>query len=119
MNQSGGGAPLPSVSASWGQEIDLDLAMVSAACPTCKILLVEASNTNVTSLGTARQHGRRSRGLGSVEQLRRPGGSLRVHRRLRLLQPPGVAITASAGDSGYEVNYPAASPYVIAVGGPA
>ena len=30
---------------------------------------------------------------------------------------PGVAITVSAGDSGYGVEYPAASPNVIAVGG--
>ena len=30
---------------------------------------------------------------------------------------PGVAITASAGDNGYGVEYPAASPYVTAVGG--
>ena len=30
---------------------------------------------------------------------------------------PGVAIVASAGDSGYGVSYPAASPGVIAVGG--
>ena len=32
---------------------------------------------------------------------------------------PGVPITASAGDSGYEVEYPAASHDVIAVGGTA
>ena len=30
---------------------------------------------------------------------------------------PGVAITASAGDGGYAAEYPAASPYVVAVGG--
>ena len=30
---------------------------------------------------------------------------------------PGVAVTASAGDSGYGVEYPAASQYVTAVGG--
>jgi len=30
---------------------------------------------------------------------------------------PGVPITVAAGDNGYEVEYPAASQYVIAVGG--
>src|SRR5207237_6118977 len=30
---------------------------------------------------------------------------------------PGVAITVSSGDSGYGVEYPAASPFVTAVGG--
>src|SRR5207302_9451250 len=30
---------------------------------------------------------------------------------------PGVAFTAATGDCGYGVSYPAASPYVAAVGG--
>ena len=30
---------------------------------------------------------------------------------------PGLAITASSGDNGYGVEFPAASPHVIAVGG--
>ena len=34
-----------------------------------------------------------------------------------VLQAPGVAITASSGDSGYGVEFPAASQYVTAVGG--
>jgi hypothetical protein len=33
------------------------------------------------------------------------------------LNHPGVAITASTGDSGYGVSWPASSPYVTAVGG--
>jgi subtilase family serine protease len=32
-------------------------------------------------------------------------------------QHPGVAVTASSGDGGYGVEYPAASQYVTAVGG--
>ena len=30
---------------------------------------------------------------------------------------PGIAITASSGDNGYGVEYPASSQYVTAVGG--
>jgi subtilase family serine protease len=30
---------------------------------------------------------------------------------------PGIAVTASSGDNGYGVEYPAASRYVTAVGG--
>jgi len=33
------------------------------------------------------------------------------------LNHPGIAITASSGDSGYGVSWPASSPYVTAVGG--
>src|SRR5207244_7225007 len=42
VNQSGQATPLPSPSVGWGQEIDLDIEMVSAVCPQCKVLLVEA-----------------------------------------------------------------------------
>ena len=45
VNQSGVTAPLPVPDAGWAGEISLDLDMVSAICPTCPILLVEA-NTN-------------------------------------------------------------------------
>ena len=38
-----GGSSYPRGDTGWGQEIDLDVQMVSAICPSCKILLVEAS----------------------------------------------------------------------------
>ena len=37
----------------WAQEISLDLDMVSAICPNCRILLVEASSSFFSDLGTA------------------------------------------------------------------
>src|SRR3982751_1992129 len=42
VNQSGG-STMPKTDAGWATEISLDLDMVSAACPDCKILLVEAN----------------------------------------------------------------------------
>ncbi len=117
VNQSGAGGPLPAVNTSWGQEIDLDLAMVSAACPTCKILLVEASNTSQTSLGTAVDTAV-SLGASAVSNsYGGPESSSEWQADTDYYNHPGVAITASAGDSGFGVSYPAASPYVIAVGG--
>src|SRR5262249_44181080 len=41
--------------ASWGVETALDLDMVSAACPACHILLVEANDASVDSLGAGVQ----------------------------------------------------------------
>ena len=52
VNQSGGTTP-PTPDAGWGQEIALDLDMVSAACPNCSILLVEANDATMGNLGTA------------------------------------------------------------------
>ena len=48
-----GGTSYPGHDAGWGLEISLDLDMVSAACPNCDILLVEAASTGFSDLGTA------------------------------------------------------------------
>src|SRR3954454_15443150 len=52
INQNGG-TPPPAADSGWGAEIALDIDMVSAACPLCKILLVEASSPTIANLGTA------------------------------------------------------------------
>ena len=52
VNQGGGSTP-PKANVGWGQEIDLDIQMVSAVCPECKILLVEANSNSFTDLGAA------------------------------------------------------------------
>jgi len=44
---------LPSVDTGWAQEISLDLDMVSAACPGCNILLVEANDPGIINVGIA------------------------------------------------------------------
>ncbi len=43
----------PRKNGGWAEEISLDLDMVSAICPKCHILLVEASSATTTNLGTA------------------------------------------------------------------
>ena len=50
VDQSGG-TSYPRSNGGWAQEISLDLDMVSAACPDCKILLVEASSASFANLG--------------------------------------------------------------------
>ena len=52
VNQSGG-TSYPRANSGWGLEIALDLQMVSAICPNCHILLVEASSASFANLGTA------------------------------------------------------------------
>jgi len=116
VNQDGG-TVLPPAEPGWGQEIALDLDMVSAACPSCSILLVEASSTSMTDLGAAVNTAVR---LGAVAVSNSYGGPESTSSSTYdtdFFHHPGVAITASSGDSGYGVSYPAASPYVTAVGG--
>ena len=53
VNQSGGTASYPALNLAWADEIALDLDMVSAACPNCKILLVEANSASIDDLGSS------------------------------------------------------------------
>jgi hypothetical protein len=115
VNQRGSTA-YPSANASWAQEISLDLDMASAICPNCHILLVEADSNSIDDLGAAVD---RAAELGATQISNSYGGD--EYRRETTDEAhynhPGIAITASSGDSGYGVQFPAASRYVTAVGG--
>ncbi len=117
VNESGSTAPLPSGNSSWGVEISLDVEMVSAICPKCQVLLVEANSASISDLGTAVNEAVKlganvvSNSYGSSEYGSEATDSTNYYYHR------GVAIVASSGDSGYGVEFPAASPYVTAVGG--
>lgn len=112
-----GGTRYPTSNGGWSQEISLDLDMVSAACPNCHILLVEASTASLTNLGTAVNEAVK---LGATVVSNSYGGgesSADTSYDTSYYNHPGVPITVSSGDSGYGVQYPAASQYVTSVGG--
>jgi subtilase family serine protease len=112
-----GGTHYPRANTGWAEEISLDLDMVSAICPNCHILLVEASTASMTNLGTAVNT---AVALGANTVSNSYGGSessADAGYDGTYFNHPGVAITASSGDNGYGVEYPAASQYVTAVGG--
>jgi subtilase family serine protease len=95
----------------------LDLDMVSAVCPNCKILLVEANSSSILNLGVAVSTAAR---LGAAAISNSYGGgefSSETSIEAQYYLHPGIAVTASSGDSGYGVEFPAASQYVTAVGG--
>ncbi|GAA4998565.1 S53 family peptidase [Streptomyces siamensis] len=112
-----GGTSYPRGDSGWAEEISLDLDMVSAACPNCKILLVEAKTPTMTNLGTAVNTAVQ---LGAKFVSNSYGGSESSSDSTydsSYFNHPGVAITVSSGDNGYGVEYPAASKYVTSVGG--
>ncbi|HZX94773.1 MAG TPA: S53 family peptidase [Myxococcales bacterium] len=117
VNQNGAASPLPASDVGWGQEISLDLDMASAICPNCKILLVEASTASIANLGaavnTAAALGANviSNSYGGGESAGDPSTTSSFYNH------PGILITASSGDSGFGVEYPAAATTVLAVGG--
>lgn len=112
-----GGAHYPAADSGWAGEISLDLDMASAICPGCHLLLVEAGSADLDDLGTAVDTavaaGAKyvSNSYGGGEDPTDPMSAATYFNH------PGVVITASAGDSGYGVEYPASSGTVTAVGG--
>ncbi len=116
VDQNGGHA-YPETNAGWAQETSLDTQMVSAICPSCHILLVEATNSDIDNLGIAVN---RAVALGANVVSNSYGSEEWSDEALAdaaFYDHPGVAVIASTGDSGYGVNFPAASPHVVAVGG--
>lgn len=116
VNQFGGRKP-PAVDDGWAAEISLDLQAVSAACPACNILLVEANSNSVANLARAENTAVRlgadviSNSYGTPEYTG-------MKRYEASYTHPGVAITVATGDVGYgTAQFPANLTGVTAVGG--
>ncbi|CAM5431212.1 S53 family peptidase [Streptomyces griseorubiginosus] len=119
VSQTGSTTSLPSSDAGWSEEISLDLDMVSAIAPNAHILLVEATSPTMANLGKSVNE---AVALGAKFVSNSYGGSESssdTSYDSSYFNHPGVAITVSAGDSGYGAEYPAASKYVTSVGGTA
>jgi subtilase family serine protease len=114
-SQTGRGA-LPRADSGWAQEISLDLDMVSAACPDCHILLVEAKSSSFTDLATAVRYAATQPGVVAISNSY-GGSDLSNSTIANSYNQPGIAVTASTGDDGYKVESPASFTSVIAVGG--
>ena len=116
VNGSGATSPLPTADSGWAGEESLDIDMVSAICPGCHILLVEASSATDTGLYAAEDSAVASgakfisNSWGGSEASTQTSDDAHFNHQ-------GVAITASSGDDAYGASYPATSQYVTAVGG--
>ncbi|MFE9452629.1 putative Ig domain-containing protein [Streptomyces sp. NPDC006739] len=119
VSQTGSTTSLPTNDSGWAGEEALDIDMVSAVCPNCNIILVEANSATDADLGAAENE---AVALGAKFVSNSWGGSessAQTGEDTSYFKHPGVAITVSAGDSGYGAEYPATSQYVTAVGGTA
>ncbi|RYZ30852.1 MAG: peptidase S8, partial [Propionibacteriaceae bacterium] len=113
-----GGTDYPEGDPGWGVEIALDVQAVSAACRTCKILLVEADDSEFESIGAAVNTAVR---LGGTVVSNSYGGDefggMWDYAR-RFYTHPDVAIVASSGDDGFTTaSFPAVLASTWAVGG--
>jgi len=120
VNQTGG-TTMPAASTGWAGEISLDVEWAHAIAPGAKILLVEANSASYTDLMTAVDYAAKQPGVVAVS-MSWGGGEFSGETSLdsNFLTPTGhtgVVFVASSGDSGAPTSYPAASPYVLSVGG--
>jgi subtilase family serine protease len=116
VNQSGAAGSYPASLTGWAQEAGIDIEMISAVCPSCSVLLVEANSAQLSDLEAAVDT---AVNLGATvvnNSYYAPeyNGELTDEQHYN---HPGVAVTVSAGDVGYGATFPASSRYVTSVGG--
>lgn len=117
VNQAGKSAPLPDPDAGWGVEISLDIDAASAACPACKILLVEGNDPSFDSLGKA-ENTAVAKGAAAVSNSYGADEFNGMTAYAADYNHPGVPIVVSSGDYGFTTaQFPAVFRSVVAVGG--
>jgi hypothetical protein len=117
VNQDGQAGPYPNPDPMWSGEIALDIEMVSAVCPSCKIILVEASSETSDDLGTAVNAAVRLGATAVSNSYGGPEDNTVMMDEEAYYHHPGVFQVAASGDNGYGISYPASSQYVLGVGG--
>jgi subtilase family serine protease len=119
VNQAGRRGPLPpsGKGSGWDLEGTLDVSMVSAACPRCRILVVEGRDDFVDSLArTDATAARLGAQVISNSYGTRENGFAMTLRRYYV--QPGHTVVASSGDFGFSAaNFPANLQDVVSVGG--
>jgi hypothetical protein len=118
VNQDGKTSPLPHPDPlGWGVEETLDVSMVSAACPHCKIILVEAKLPTYGDLAAAENTAvRLGANIVSNSYGARESGFTQAFAKD--YNHPGHVTVASTGDFGFTAaNFPANLASVTAAGG--
>ncbi|GAA2215324.1 hypothetical protein GCM10009850_107910 [Nonomuraea monospora] len=112
-----GGTDYPPDDPGWAAETMLDLDAVSAVCPRCKLLLVEADTASAENLSTAVETAVALGAKYVSNSYGIPGEADGQQAFDKRYQHPGVVVTASTGDTGNLISWPASNPSVVAVGG--
>ncbi|MBY8881071.1 carboxypeptidase regulatory-like domain-containing protein [Actinacidiphila acidipaludis] len=112
-----GGHNLPPENPDWSIETSLDLDAVSSVCPSCHILLVEADSPALDDLGEATDTAAAHHPVAISNSYGVPNEISTPEAYDHYYDHPGIAVTASTGDYGNIVNWPASNGNVVAVGG--
>jgi subtilase family serine protease len=106
----------PAADSGWALEIALDVEWAHAIAPQAKVMLVEAASSSFSDLMNAVDVAVRN---GATVVSMSFGGNEFSSETVfdAHFKTAGVTFVASSGDSGHGVEYPAASQYVMSVGG--
>lgn len=97
----------------WGQEASIDVQMVSAVCPNCKILVSEANAATDVALLAAAKAAVSDGATVVSNSYSMPEDSSENDAAYAI----GVPFVFGSGDTGAGAQWPSASSHVIAVGG--
>ena len=131
VSQTGSTSKLPTTDAGWAGEISLDVEWAHAIAPGANILLVEANSATLDDLMTAVNYARHASGVSAIsmswggsEFFSWSNGEFTGETQFdpNFTTPTGhegITFVAAAGDSGSfsGIEWPAASPNVLSVGG--
>jgi hypothetical protein len=131
LNQSGVAGSYPIGNAGWAQEQALDVQMVSALCPWCNIVLVEAKSASYANLAAAEVTAGNQPGVIAISNSYggpetnsslyagsfSPSNTVTNGSAGKL--NPAIAVVVSSGDDGNArgAEFPSSTPYVISAGG--
>jgi hypothetical protein len=121
----------------WGLEISLDIETAHAICQNCKIALFEASGTGFSKFATTERSAAKLAGVAEISnswggpECIQLGSERQCEKENAAFNQPGIAITVSAGDTGYLnwqaeedppfnlhfAQFPSSLPKVVSVGG--
>ncbi|HEY3805870.1 MAG TPA: hypothetical protein VGL61_24850 [Kofleriaceae bacterium] len=119
LNSAGQTTPLlPDTDDGWIEETALDVDMISAACPMCKIVVVQTDGPGLQGLQVG-QLVAAKQWVDTISDSWGGGEDPSVLMDESDYQNPGIGEFVASGDDGYAAgpSYPATSAYTIAVGG--
>jgi subtilase family serine protease len=110
------GTTPPADTSGWSNEIAIDTQWAHAIAPGAKIVLVEANSSSLSDLLASVEVAVKN-GASVVSMSWSGGESKNETSTDAYFEAKGVTFVAASGDTGHGVGYPAASPFVVAVGG--
>jgi hypothetical protein len=123
VNQNGATSPLPGnapANDDWTVEAALDLDLASAACPTCKLVLVEAQDDQGNGLFVSQNAAAAMSGVVVIsDSWGGPSDGTDATLDSQFFTHSKVNIFVASGDNGINTqpDYPSTSARVVAVGG--